>query len=112
MNKWKQFAEILELDLEQEFLLTDVDGNTKVVNNSFASLLLPTLPVNNENSNMQIVNSPILNKNAPHNPPIRLLISAHNPINKPLIIALIINSLFFIFFALFILSCAITISIS
>ena len=29
MNKWKQFAEILELDLEQEFLLTDVDGNTK-----------------------------------------------------------------------------------
>ena len=29
MNKWKQFAEILELDLEQEFLLTDVDGNIK-----------------------------------------------------------------------------------
>ena len=29
MNKWKQFAEILELDLEQEFVLTDVDGNTK-----------------------------------------------------------------------------------
>ena len=29
MNKWKQFAEILELNLEQEFLLTDVDGNTK-----------------------------------------------------------------------------------
>ena len=29
MNKWKQFAKILELDLEQEFLLTDVDGNTK-----------------------------------------------------------------------------------
>ena len=29
MNKWKQFAEILELELEQEFLLTDVDGNTK-----------------------------------------------------------------------------------
>ena len=29
MNKWKQFAEIFELDLEQEFLLTDVDGNTK-----------------------------------------------------------------------------------
>ena len=29
MNHWKQFAEILELDLEQEFVLTDVDGNTK-----------------------------------------------------------------------------------
>ena len=29
MNKWKQFAEILELDLEQEFVLTDVDGNRK-----------------------------------------------------------------------------------
>ena len=29
MNKWKEFAEILELELEQEFLLTDVDGNTK-----------------------------------------------------------------------------------
>ena len=29
MNKWKQFAEILELDLEQELVLTDVDGNTK-----------------------------------------------------------------------------------
>lgn len=29
MNKWKEFAEILELELEQEFVLTDVDGNTK-----------------------------------------------------------------------------------
>ena len=29
MNNWGKFAEILELDLEQEFLLTDVDGNTK-----------------------------------------------------------------------------------
>ena len=29
MNYWKKFAEILELDLEQEFYLTDVDGNTK-----------------------------------------------------------------------------------
>ena len=29
MNKWKQFAEILELELEQEFVLTDIDGNTK-----------------------------------------------------------------------------------
>lgn len=29
MNKWKEFAEILELELEQEFLLTDVDGNRK-----------------------------------------------------------------------------------
>ena len=29
MNYWKQFAEILELELEQEFVLTDVDGNTK-----------------------------------------------------------------------------------
>ena len=29
MNYWKQFAEMLGLELEQEFLLTDVDGNTK-----------------------------------------------------------------------------------
>ena len=29
MNKWKEFAEILELELEQEFVLTDVDGNKK-----------------------------------------------------------------------------------
>lgn len=29
MNYWKQFAEMLKLELEQEFLLTDVDGNTK-----------------------------------------------------------------------------------
>ena len=29
MNKWKKFAEILELDLEQEFVLTDIDGNRK-----------------------------------------------------------------------------------
>lgn len=29
MNKWKEFAEILELELEQEFVLTDVDGNRK-----------------------------------------------------------------------------------
>ena len=29
MNKWKEFAEILELDLEREFVLTDVDGNRK-----------------------------------------------------------------------------------
>ena len=28
MNYWKQFAEILSLELEQEFVLTDVDGNT------------------------------------------------------------------------------------
>ena len=28
MNYWKQFAEMLGLELEQEFLLTDVDGNT------------------------------------------------------------------------------------
>lgn len=27
MNYWKQFAEILGLELEQEFVLTDVDGN-------------------------------------------------------------------------------------
>ena len=29
MNYYKQFAEMLGLELEQEFLLTDVDGNTK-----------------------------------------------------------------------------------
>ena len=29
MNYWKQFAEILELELEQEFVLTDVDGKRK-----------------------------------------------------------------------------------
>ena len=29
MNYWKQFAEMLKLELEQEFYLTDVDGNTK-----------------------------------------------------------------------------------
>ena len=29
MNYWKQFAEMLKLELEQEFVLTDVDGNTK-----------------------------------------------------------------------------------
>ena len=29
MNKWKQFAEILGLELEQEFVLTDVDGKIK-----------------------------------------------------------------------------------
>lgn len=29
MNKWKEFAEILELELEQEFVITDADGNTK-----------------------------------------------------------------------------------
>ena len=29
MNYWKQFAEILELELEQEFVLTDDDGNSK-----------------------------------------------------------------------------------
>lgn len=29
MNYWKQFAEILGLELEQEFVLTDVDGNIK-----------------------------------------------------------------------------------
>lgn len=29
MNKWKEFAEILELELEQEFVLTDVDGKRK-----------------------------------------------------------------------------------
>ena len=95
--------DIVTYALCKKLIESAVSGITdiKVVNNSFASLLLPTLPVNNESSNMQIVNNPILNKNAPHNPPIRLLISAHNPINKPLIIALIINSLFFIFFNFF-----------
>ena len=29
MNYWKQFAEMLGLELEQEFVLTDVDGNRK-----------------------------------------------------------------------------------
>lgn len=29
MNKWKEFAEMLSLELEQEFVLTDVDGNIK-----------------------------------------------------------------------------------
>lgn len=29
MNYWKQFAEMLGLELEQEFVLTDVDGNIK-----------------------------------------------------------------------------------
>ena len=29
MNNWGKFAEMLGLELEQEFLLTDVDGNTK-----------------------------------------------------------------------------------
>ena len=29
MNKWKQFAEILSLELNQEFVLTGVDGNRK-----------------------------------------------------------------------------------
>lgn len=29
MNYWKQFAEILGLELEQEFVLTDVDGKIK-----------------------------------------------------------------------------------
>ena len=29
MNNWKKFAEMLGLELEQEFVLTDVDGNTK-----------------------------------------------------------------------------------
>ena len=29
MNYWKQFSEILGLELEQEFVLTDVDGNRK-----------------------------------------------------------------------------------
>lgn len=29
MNYWKQFAEILGLELEQEFVLTDIDENRK-----------------------------------------------------------------------------------
>ena len=29
MNNWGKFAEILELELEQEFVLTDADGNRK-----------------------------------------------------------------------------------
>ena len=29
MNKWGKFAEMLGLELEQEFALTDADGNTK-----------------------------------------------------------------------------------
>ena len=29
MNYWKQFAEMLGLELEQEFVLTDVDGKIK-----------------------------------------------------------------------------------
>ena len=29
MNQYKQFAEMLGLELEQEFVLTDVDGNRK-----------------------------------------------------------------------------------
>ena len=29
MNNWGKFAEILELELNQEFVLTDVDGNRK-----------------------------------------------------------------------------------
>lgn len=29
MNYWKQFAEMLGLELEQEFILTDDDGNRK-----------------------------------------------------------------------------------
>lgn len=29
MTYWKQFAEMLGLELEQEFVLTDVDGNRK-----------------------------------------------------------------------------------
>lgn len=29
MNNWGKFAEILELELNQEFVLTDVDGNIK-----------------------------------------------------------------------------------
>ena len=29
MNYWKQFAEILSLELNQEFVLTGVDGNRK-----------------------------------------------------------------------------------
>lgn len=29
MNYWKQFAEMLGLEIEQEFVLTDDDGNRK-----------------------------------------------------------------------------------
>ena len=29
MNKWKEFAEMLGLELEQEFVITDDDGNRK-----------------------------------------------------------------------------------
>ena len=29
MNYYKQFAEMLGLELEQEFILTDADGNRK-----------------------------------------------------------------------------------
>ena len=29
MNNWGKFAEMLGLELEQEFVITDVDGNTK-----------------------------------------------------------------------------------
>lgn len=29
MNKWKEFAEMLGLELEQEFVLTDVEGKRK-----------------------------------------------------------------------------------
>ena len=29
MNYWKQFSEMLGLELEQEFVLTDIDGNRK-----------------------------------------------------------------------------------
>ncbi len=29
MNYWKQFADMLKLELEQEFVLTDVDGKIK-----------------------------------------------------------------------------------
>ena len=29
MNYYKQFAEMLGLELEQEFVLTDIDGNRK-----------------------------------------------------------------------------------
>ena len=65
-------------------MITPKIFNTKVVNNSSMLLLLPTFPVNNESYNIQIVNSPMLNKKAPHIPPTRLLISAHNPINIPL----------------------------
>ena len=29
MNYWKKFAEMLGLELNQEFVITDVDGNIK-----------------------------------------------------------------------------------